>query len=179
VIVSALYLLTGLGFSILGSFFNGVAATRIILKMSILTLAVYLPLGPAFTWLWGPYGLLIAYILSYIASTLYGVRQISMTFGARPDLKASVRILFAALAAAVPAAALLQLNATGTGMVNLIIGGVLYLVAYLTMAPILGAVAPQDISNLETILCKTRAAAILMKPVLVYEARILSALGRD
>jgi hypothetical protein len=102
-----------------------------------------------------------------------------MKFGIWPDLKSSARILLAALVAAVPAAALLQLYTIGTGLVNLTIGGGLYLVAYLTMAPILGAVVLQDINNLETILCKTRTVAILVKPVLAYETRILSALGRD
>jgi O-antigen/teichoic acid export membrane protein len=179
VVLSALYLLTGMGYMILGSFLSGVAETGIVLRASILTLAVYLPLGPALTWLWGPLGLLVAYILSTAASTVYGVNRASVRFGVRPDLKASGRILLAALGAAVPTIALILLVATGIGMVNLIVGGVLYLVAYLTLAPILGAVAPQDISNLGTILRKTRTVATLAKPVLAYEARILSALGRD
>jgi len=63
--------------------------------------------------------------------------------------------------------------------VNLITGGVLYLVAYLTLAPVLGAIGESDIDNLETILCKTRIVATLAKPVLGYEARILSAMHRN
>jgi O-antigen/teichoic acid export membrane protein len=179
VLLSALYLLTGIGYVILESFLNGVAQTGTVLRMSILTLAIYLPLGPALTWLWGPLGLLIAYILSNATSTVYGVNRASVRFGARPDLKVSGRILLAALGAAVPTIALILLDATGTGIVNLVIGGTLYLAAYLTLAPILGAVVLQDINNLETILCKTRTVATLAKPVLAYEARILSALGRD
>jgi O-antigen/teichoic acid export membrane protein len=98
-ILSAFYLLTGLGLNIVGSFLNGVAATRTVLKISALTLTVYLPLGPALTWLWGPHGLLIACILSYIASTLYGVHKISVSFGAHPDLGTSARIFLASLTA--------------------------------------------------------------------------------
>jgi len=178
VLLSALYLLAGIGYVILGSFLNGVAETGTVLRMSILTLAIYLPLGPALTWLWGPLGLLVAYILSNATSTVYGVSRASLRFGARPDLKASGRILLAALGAAVPTIALILLDATGTGILNLVIGGALYLTAYLTLAPILGAVVLQDINNLEIILCKTRTVATLAKPVLTYEARILSALGR-
>jgi hypothetical protein len=127
--VSALYLLTGLGFNVIGGFVNGVAETPTVLKISALTLAIYIPLGPALTSLWGPYGLLIAYILSSATSTLYGLRQVSLNFGPQPDLKNSARILLDALFASLPAAALLQLYATGTSLVNLIVGGRLFLVA--------------------------------------------------
>jgi O-antigen/teichoic acid export membrane protein len=176
-IISVVYLLTGLGLYVIANFLSGVAATRTFLKINALTLAIYLPLGPAFTWLWGPYGLLIAYILSYTTSTLYGVRKVSANFDARPDLRTSARIFLASLVAAAPSATLSQFNAAG--ILNLVAGGCLFLSTYLTMAPILGAVIPQDISNLETILCRTRAVTIILRPVLAYETRILSALGRQ
>jgi hypothetical protein len=63
--------------------------------------------------------------------------------------------------------------------VSLIAGGILFLIVYLTLVPILGAVTRQDINNLATILCKPRAVAILMKPMLAYETRMLSALRQD
>lgn len=177
-IVSAVYLLTGLGLNVIGSFLNGVAATRTVLKINALTLVVYLPLGPAFTWLWGPYGLLVAYILSFVASTLYSVHKVSVSFDAHPDLGASARIFLASLVAAAPSVVLVRFYAAGTGLVNLIAGGGLFLFVYLTMAPILGAIVSQDINNMETTLCGTRAVAIFVKPILAYEARILSALNR-
>ncbi len=176
---SALYLLTGFGLTVIGSFLNGVAATRTVLKMNALTLAAYLPLGSAFAWLWGPYGLLIAYILSNTISTLYGVSKASSNFGARLDLGASVRILLASVVAAAPSVVVVQFHLVGIGALDLIAGGLLYLFAYLTVAPILGAVAPQDVINLGNILSKRRAVGILMKPLLAYEERILSAMGRD
>jgi O-antigen/teichoic acid export membrane protein len=177
-LLSVVYLLTGLGLNVFGNFLNGVAATRTVVKISVLTLAIYLPFGPALTLLWGPSGLLIAYILSNTASTLYGFSSVSTNFRARPDLNASGRILFASIIASIPSAALVQLYVAGTGLVDFIAGGGLFVLVYLTMAPILGAVIRQDIDNLETILCRTRAVAFFIKPVLGYEARILSALGR-
>lgn len=59
------------------------------------------------------------------------------------------------------------------GLVDFIAGGGFFVLSYLIMAPILGAIIPQDISNLETILCRTRAVAALVKPVLAYEKRVL------
>jgi hypothetical protein len=60
---------------------------------------------------------------------------------------------------------LIQLDGAGVGVLNLVVGGLLYLVVYLTLAPILGAVEKQDI-------------AVLVNPVLDYESKLLSAVKR-
>jgi O-antigen/teichoic acid export membrane protein len=179
VLLSALYLLTGIGYSILGTFLNGVALTRTVLKIGILTLAIYVPLCPALTWLWGPQGLLIAYILANAIATVYGVNRASVTFGARPDLKASGRILLASLGAATPTIALILLDGMGIGINNLIVGGLLFLAIYLTLAPIAGAVDKWDISNLRSILCRPRIVAWFANPIFDYETKLLSMMGRD
>jgi len=173
VLLSTSYLLATIGSLVLGSFFNGVADTRTVVKISILTLAVYLPLGPILAWLWGAYGLLAVNIVSNAASTLYGLRQASVKFNARPDLKASGRILLAALGAAAPTLALIHLNGEGASAINLVLGGFLYLVTYLTLAPILKAVEKQDITNFRTMLGKTRILAGLLNRVLDYESKLL------
>lgn len=179
VLLSALYLLTAISYLVLGSFLSGVADTRTIIKVSILTLTVYLPLGPALAWLWGPYGLLVAYIIANAASTVYGIRQTSARFDARPDLGASGRILLAALGAAVPTVGLILLDGAGVGVVNLIVGGLQYFLVYLTLAPIVGAVDKQDVINLKTLLGGTRIVAVLLNPVFDYEMRLLSAKKRN
>jgi O-antigen/teichoic acid export membrane protein len=180
VLLSALYLLTVISYLVLDSFLNGVAETRTVLRMSILSVVVYLPLGPLLVWFLGPYGLLITYILCNAVSTLYGLRRASTILNAHLDLKASGRIVFAALGAAIPTMVLVQFDRAGVGLINLIVGGVLYLVVYLTLAPILGAVDKQDIANLRTILSKMRIFAKFVDPLFDYEVRLLSAmeLGR-
>jgi type IV secretory pathway VirB3-like protein len=94
-------------------------------------------------------------------------------------VKASGRVLLASLGAAVPTIVLVQLGGMATGIVNLAIGGPLYLVVYLTLAPLLRAVDKSDIINLRTILCRRRIVARLASPVFDYEAKLLSAMGRD
>ena len=75
---------------------------------------------------------------------------------ARSDLKTGGRILLTALAAAIPTVGLIQLNGAGIGVINLVVGGILYLSVYLTLAPIFGAVEKQDILNLRPLLGGTR-----------------------
>jgi hypothetical protein len=173
--VSAYYLSAGFGSVVLGSFLNGLAETSTVLKMSVAMLAIYVPLGPALAWLWGPYGLLIAYIISGgIPAVTYGLRRASMKFGARLDLKASGLILFAALGAAVPSVVFTQLDPLGTGALDLIIGGVLYLTVYVTLAPIMSAVDKQDILNLRTLFGGTLIPSTLVSPIFDYASRVLS-----
>jgi O-antigen/teichoic acid export membrane protein len=178
VLLAALYLLTAISYLVIGSFLSGIAGTGTVLKTSVVTLAVCLRLGPVLAWLWGPFGLLIAYILSIATSTVYGLRQTSVKHDARPDLRAGGKILLAALAAAIPTIVLIQLDGAGIGVVNLVVGGLLYLGVYLTLAPILGAVEKQDILNLRTLLGGTRIVAVLVNPVFDYESKLLSAVKR-
>jgi O-antigen/teichoic acid export membrane protein len=178
VLLAALYLLTAISYLVIGNFLMGIADTRTVLNMSVVTLAVYLPLGPVLATLWGPFGLLIAYILSNAVSTVYGLRQTSVKHDARPDLRASGRILLAAVGAAAPTLVLIQLDGAGVGAVNLIIGGLLYLLVYLTLASVLRSVEEQDILNLRTLLGGTRIVAVLVNPVFDYESKLLSVLKR-
>jgi len=92
VLLAALYLLTAISYLVIGNFLSGIADTGTVLKMSVVMLAVYLPPGPVLAWLWGPFGLLIAYILSIATSTVYGLRQTSVKHDARPDLRAVLAI---------------------------------------------------------------------------------------
>jgi hypothetical protein len=99
--------------------------------------------------------------------------------GARPDLKASGRILLVSLGAAAPTIALIRLDAVGIGISNLIVGGLLFLVIYLTLAPIAGAVDKWDVSNLRSLLCRPRIVAWFANPIFDYETKLLSMMGRD
>jgi O-antigen/teichoic acid export membrane protein len=151
-LLSTLYLQAAIGSVVLSSFLNGIAETGTVVKMSALALAVYLPLGPALAWPWGGYGVLVAYILSSAVPIVYGIRQSSRKYDAAPDLGASGRILIAAFVAAIPVTAIIELHLIGVGLVNLVVGALLYLFMYLTLAPVLGAIDKFDVANLETIL---------------------------
>jgi len=114
-------------------------------------------------------GAIVGYILGTFATGIVGASILFTKFArstARP-------ILLASAIASVPSTALVQLYAAGAGLVDFIAGGGFFVISYLTMAPILGAIIPQDINNLETILFRTRAVAALVKPVLAYEKRVL------
>jgi O-antigen/teichoic acid export membrane protein len=178
-LLAAFYLLVAISDPVIPTFLSGIADTGTVLRMNVVTLGVYLPLGPVLAWLWGPFGLLIAYILSNAIGDIYALRQISGKYDARPDLRASGRIILAAFGAALPALGLIRLDGAGVGVVNLAVGGLLYMFVYLTLAPVLRAVDKQDILNLRTLLSNTRIVATFLNPVFKYELKLLSSMRRD
>jgi hypothetical protein len=83
------------------------------------------------------------------------------------------------LAAAVPTVGLIQFDRVGVGAINLVVGGLLYLVVYLTLIPIVRAVDRQDLENLRTLLGSTRLVARLVNPLFDYESKLLYRTKRD
>jgi hypothetical protein len=83
------------------------------------------------------------------------------------------------LGAAVPTLALIYLDAAGIGIVNLIVGALVFLIIHLTLVPITGALNKWDVSYLRPILCRTRIAATFANPILGYEARLLQVTTPD
>ena len=109
---------------------------------------------------------------------MYGLNRAAVVFGTRPDLRASGRILLASLGAALPTIVLIRLDAARIGS-SLIVGTLLFLMVYLTLAPLAGAVDKLDISNLRTLFCRTRIVAWLATPIFDYEAKLLSMMDRN
>ncbi len=74
---------------------------------------------------------------------------------------------------------LIRLDAVGVGVSNLVVGILLFLMIYLTLAPIVGGIDKWDISNLRSLLCRIRMAAWLANPIFDYELKVLSIVGRE
>lgn len=177
--ICSIYLLTALSYLVITPFLNGVGGTTIVLKMNIFTLAVCIPLAPLLAWFGGVYGLITASVFANAVGTLYGAHEASVRYRARSNLRANVRILIAAFAAAIPTILLLHVYVSGATIVNLIIGALLYLIAYLTLAPFLGVLNRFDVDNLKTIFYKNPQLRTIMNPILNYESWILSKIGRN
>jgi hypothetical protein len=90
-----------------------------------------------------------------------------------------MRILVAASAAGIPTMLMFLVYLTGTATVDLTIGGILYLITYLTLAPVVGPLRKSDVGNLKTVFYRISPLATLAKPILRYESWILSATGLD
>ena len=171
------FLLTGLGSLVVSSFLNGIGRTRETLKIAGLQLAVFLPVAPVMTWLFRVPGLIGALILSALISISYGLWLATGVHEMRVNLLGSLATLAAALVSAVPVLPILYYSVMSS-LANVILGGLLYLLAYLTLAPVFGAVRRADIQTLAPILGQIRILKPVIDLIFAYEARILTALRR-
>lgn len=172
-----LFLLTGVGYYVVGNFFSGIGKTKETLKIATVQFAVFLPAAPVMAWIHRVPGLIVALVLSGLVSTSFGLWLATRRYGMRVNLKASVATLAAASASALPTL-LLVLRSPLPSIANVIIGGFIYLVAYLTLAPLFGAVKRTDLQLLAPILGQIKILRPATDLIFAYEARLLTALGR-
>jgi len=134
-----------------GGLLSGLGKTRIPMYQSIMTIIIGLPLGIVLISMFGITGLIVAGILSGIPSMTWGLYWIWKHFKAKADFRSSAKILAASTVAAI----LAYLPATYLQMPNwirLIIGLAVFIIAYVTAAPLIGAVYSADINNLKIML---------------------------
>jgi len=169
------FLLAGLGSQVVGSFLNGVGRTKDTLKITAVQLGIFLPTAPLMAWLFRVPGLIIALILSGLVSISYGLWLSTVRYGMRVDLKSSFAALVAALASALPVLLIVYYSVLPS-LANVIIGGLLYLLAYLTLAPLFGAVKRTDLQTLAPILGQIRILRPPTSMVFEYMLRVLDVL---
>jgi O-antigen/teichoic acid export membrane protein len=144
---SAVYLYSAFGSIVLDNFFNGVGATRINLKATLIYVASFLPLSIILTSLLRVEGLILSILTSSILKVMYGVYIAKKELGASISFKSSVKIF---VASGVAAALILPLILIPEipNYVRLLLGGIIYLAVYVTVLPIIRGLEEVDIEVL-------------------------------
>ena len=173
----SLYILTflcsGLGSMVLGHLLNGLGETKTMFKANLIGALTLIPLALLSMMFRGVPGLIVALLISSISSLAYQLFIIAKKFNLRIDAKSSLKIYLAALLSAMPLLIFLQLSPLG-GLLNLLLGGTLYLATFLTIAPITKAVTKEDLINLRTILNRITFLHFLTELVFNYEEAIFN-----
>jgi len=148
---SIIYLYAGLGNLSLGNFLNGQGKTQITMKLALLTLGLGSLLGWILIPQFGVVGLIVANSIAGFPSLFTGLWWIRKHFGATIDLVSSAKIFLASgIAAVVTYLLLSQLNYNY--WIELITGGISFLVVYLVTAPLIRAVNKKDVRHLREML---------------------------
>jgi len=168
------YFLVGFGSVVQGSFFNGLGETKTTLKMNLASFVVFFALAPLLTQAYKVPGLIVAILVSNVAAAIFGAYKAKSNFGAGPDYAVISRIYIAAFASAVPPffIAYIQLFPV---LVTIFLGCFLYLLAYITILPLMGVLSKSELENLQQTTEKIRFLKPIMKPILKYENKLLSA----
>ena len=172
-----LYFLVGLGYLTLASLFNGLGETRLVLRTTFINFTIFLVLTPLLTQSYGVQGLILAFLTSNAAGTVYGYYLARSKFDIEFAKKAIVKIYVASLVSALPALTFLYASPLSR-MINVATGAILYILTYITIIPILKAITLNELERLALVLRGIRPLNWILKPLLSFERRILEYFGR-
>ncbi|MEM2703821.1 MAG: oligosaccharide flippase family protein, partial [Candidatus Bathyarchaeia archaeon] len=135
---------------IAGNLLAGVGETKTLMKLSLITLAFGVPMAYMLIPSMGIIGLIITQITAGIPSLFLGLHIIWKHYKTRVNMRETIKILIASSAAA--ATTFLAVNIiTSAYWIELIVGGAVFLAAYIFTASVIRAIKHEDIENLRAI----------------------------
>ncbi|MBX5327648.1 MAG: oligosaccharide flippase family protein [Candidatus Bathyarchaeia archaeon] len=168
-----LYFLTGIGYLVLASMFNGLGETGTTLKINLITFAILVFLSPLLAYFCSVIGVIIALITSNLIGTLFGVYAAKEKYQVKFATKSIIKIYVIAAISTLPALLVLYFSPLHE-FVTVILGGLLYLVMYLTLIPLMGIIDQTELQTVTRVARRIKPFSPILKPVLKYEQRILN-----
>lgn len=155
----------------MSSLLTGLGETKMLLKLSLLTLFVGLPLAFLIPTL-GIVGVILGNIFAGLPSMFWGFHWIWKHYRTKADFKSSTKIFIASLIATITT--YLSLNfLNAADWIELAIGGIIFLAAYGLTAPIIGTINQSDINNLRAMFSGLGFISKLMNIPLIWAERIM------
>jgi len=133
------------------SFLIGLEETKMLMKLTILTLLIGIPLGFLLIPSLGIVGVILGTLFAGIPSLFLGLYWIWKRYKASPDWGSSARIFVASTITATITYIFINFLNT-VEWLRFIAGGIVFLTVFLIMAPSLGAMVQSDINNLRVML---------------------------
>jgi O-antigen/teichoic acid export membrane protein len=134
-----------------GNLLAGVGETKLLMKQGMLTLALGLPLAFLLVPAFGVVGGIVVNIFAAVPSMVWGLHWIWKHHKVKVDVRASAKIVVAALIASFVALLLLSVLYAPDWM-RLFLGFAVFAVVYLASAPLVGAINQADVNNLRVML---------------------------
>jgi peptidoglycan biosynthesis protein MviN/MurJ (putative lipid II flippase) len=148
------------------------------MKLGLITLGMGLPLSLILIPMFGIPGLIVTTLVSGIPSTAVGLWWTKRHFGATVDWTSSTRVLVASAVAAVTTyVTISQLNYQY--WVELVFGGITFLILYFVAAPLTRAVNKNDVTNLKEMLSDLGPFSLLFHIPLNIVEKLLTAVYRS
>jgi len=132
----------------MGSFLAGLGETKMLLKLSLLTLSCGLPLALLLIPTFGIVGVILGLLFAGLPSLIVGLCWIWKYYEAKADFKSSAKIFATSTFAAIITYTLVYFLNTAQ-WIKLVVGGIIFFGIYLFTAPLIGAVNKNDIINLK------------------------------
>ena len=148
-LMAVFYLFSLIGLRSLSGLLSATGETRLLMKMSVLSLVLGIPTAFLLVPSIGIVGMIVGLQVAALPSTFIGLYHIWKHYGAKADFGASAKVLLAtALATGIVYVFLSFVSAAY--LVLLVVGFILFLVVYLISVPLVGAINQSDVDNLRT-----------------------------
>jgi len=171
---SLIYLYSAFGSLSLPNLINGIGKTEVNLKLTLIRLAVGLPLSLLLIPEFGVIGLIVTILIAGIPSLITGLWWIKKRLALSIDWASSAKILLASTMAAVVTYTTTY-QPTIPDWVKLPIGAAVFLIIYAATVPLIGAITKTDIQNLRGM---TKQLGPIF-PLLNLPLNVMEKLARD
>jgi O-antigen/teichoic acid export membrane protein len=166
-------LLVGTGSLSIGNFLNSQGDTKTTTSIWLAESATIILVYPVLISYWNIFGFIAGILLSSLVQNLFSLYMLHRKYGINPDFAHAGKTLVSAGFSAGIAYGLLQLLSNSTPFLSLLLGSTTFLIAYLVLAPITGALKSRDIENLDFILKELKIIYPFARRLLLFEKKIL------
>jgi O-antigen/teichoic acid export membrane protein len=168
----SVYFLVGIGYLVLPTLYNGLGETKTTLKMSLITFATLILTSLPLTQQYGVHGTIVSFLIANSASTIYGLIVARRKLEVELDIKTLATIyLISALSCITP---LLLITLTNLpNILNVALGGILYIVGYLTLLPLTNLLTPPEIQKITVATKNTLLLSQISHILMKYQMRII------
>lgn len=167
-----LFFLVAIGYLNLTSLFNGLGETRMTLKITFINFLVFIILAPVLSKTYGVTGLIIASLTSNTMATSYASHMARTSFKIEFATHSIMKIYLISAISSIPPLMLLHFTPFPK-LLNIIAGGVLYLLIYATLTPLTQIISNFELQTVAHITEKIRPLTSIAKPLLKYQEKIL------
>jgi peptidoglycan biosynthesis protein MviN/MurJ (putative lipid II flippase) len=163
----------GTGSISITNFLNSQGDTGTTMKIGLVGSAISILLSPVLIWIWSVPGLIVSIIVSGVIANVLGVYVLHRKYDVYPDLGHMGKILLCSGISAGSAYGVLWLLNTITPLQGLFIGSAIFLIVFLVLAPVTGALKEQDIVNLDSMMREINFVYPFIRLILDIEAKII------
>jgi len=155
------------------SFLTGLGETTMLMRLSGVSLLLGIPLAFLLIPAYGIMGAIIGNILAGLPSVFWGLQWVRKHYEAKPDFRSSFRIFAAScIAAAITYLPLSLLHSAE--WIRLGLGGMIFILIYITAAPSIGALTQTDINNLRNMIPNLGFLSKLLNFPLIFAEKVLT-----
>ncbi len=172
-IYGLVYLLVGLGYLTLSSFYNGLGKTKITMMISLITFFSLAGLSPLFAATHGVIGVIMAFLIASTAGILYGAYTARTRFGIEFEFRLKGKIYLVAILSTPPPLILLQFSPLPM-LFNVGAGALLYLFTYATLIPLTKIIDQSELQFVKDILQRIKPLKPITGPLIRYQKKILN-----